>query len=126
MRCKILGRRLVRWHPWLGGWTIEPKHIGGMIIPDGHDKDHVLLRSSSHGGILAIGRCVPSDCVGLAWKSAECNKFRSAEKLLRKKTYFSFDELEILRTLGITVSSSVLGTSLVCGVLAPSSVCIHL
>lgn len=74
-----------------------------MIIPDGHDKDHVLLQSSSHGGILAIGRCVPSDCVG-----------------------FSVDELEILGTLGITVSSSVLGTSLVCGVLAPSSVCIHL
>jgi hypothetical protein len=43
-----------------------------------------------------------------------------------KKTYFSVDELNILRTLGITVSSSVLGTSLICGVLAHSPVCIHL
>lgn len=40
-------------------------------------------------------------------------------------TYLAVDELEIPRALGIAVTSSVLGTSLVGGVLLHAAVCIH-
>lgn len=42
-----------------------------------------------------------------------------------KKTYLAVDELEITRTLGVAISSSVFSSSLVGGVLLQAAVCVH-
>jgi len=58
------------------------------------------------------------------WKGNQLNVTKTDQ--LRRETYFSVDELDILRTLGITISGSILGTSLVCRESAHSSVFVHL
>lgn len=37
---------------WVGG--VEPKHVGVVVIPDGHDENHTLFHTSGHRGESAM------------------------------------------------------------------------
>ena len=80
---------------------------------------------AARAGVYIIGRRSPVENVGLLTVLVGVSGLRSWV-LDGKSAYLAVDELHVVWALGIAVSSSVLGTSLVAWVLGHSSISIHL
>jgi len=111
--------------------TLEAAVVGSLARMGGVGRAHrvglpnIHLRTASSvlsGSCVGVGgRAHPTLCISLfrRW-------FQYCVKSRRQTTHLASNELDVARTLSVAVPSSVLGTSLVAGVLGHTTVGVHL